>query len=231
MIAAWNAYSSRVIGACTAKDSSTTAAGFFMTADMVCRRERPRNGPRGQPRGRRLPRRGPRRYPFPVGPATPISRWKRIIGYILVGFGVLSVLDFFSPIPIPTTFLGAFFTGGIAIVAGAWMLTGGGWLVYLKRWAATRDRGSARKPDAVKFDPLLPVEILRLARERGGLLTVSNVSIELNVPLDQAGAALEECVRRGNAFPDYDIDRQHAVYRFPEFMPPREQLGRDEETH
>ena len=60
---------------------------------------------------------------------------------------------------------------------------------------------------------------------------MSNVSIELNVPLDQAGAALEECVRRGNAFPDYDIDRQHAVYRFPEFMPPREQLGRDEETH
>jgi hypothetical protein len=166
-----------------------------------------------------------------VASGTPIPRWKRIAGYGLVGFGVLSIIDFFSPIPIPTTFLGAFFTGGIAIAAGAWLLTGGGWLVYLKRWAATRDRGPARQQDAVRFDPLLPVEILRLARERGGLLTVSNVSIELNVPLDQAGAALEECVRRGNAFPDYDIDRQHAVYRFPEFMPPREQLGRDEPSH
>jgi hypothetical protein len=166
-----------------------------------------------------------------VASGTPIPRWKRVFGYGLVGFGVLSIIDFFSPIPIPTTFLGAFVTGAVAIGAGAWLLTGGGWLAYLKRWAATRDRGPARKPEAVRFPPLLPVEILRLARERGGLLTVSEVSIELNVPLDQAGAALEECVRRGNAFPDYDIDRQHALYRFPEFMPPREQLGRDEEAH
>ncbi len=163
--------------------------------------------------------------------ARPIPRWKRVVGYILVGFGVLSVIDFFSPIPIPTTFLGAFITGGIAIGVGAWLLTGGGWLVYLKRWAATRDPGAARKPDAAKFDPLLPVEILRLARERGGILTVSSVSIELNVPLDKAGAALEECVRRGNAFPDYDIDRQHAVYRFPEFMPPRASLPGDDPAH
>ena len=77
-------------------------------------------------------------HPCIVASGTPIPRWKRIVGYGLVGFGVLSVIDFFSPIPIPTTFLGAFFTGGIAIVAGAWLLTGGGWLVYLKRWAATR---------------------------------------------------------------------------------------------
>jgi hypothetical protein len=166
-----------------------------------------------------------------VASGTQIPRWKRVVGYGLVGFGVLSVIDFFSPIPIPTTFLGAFFTGGIAIGVGAWLLSGGGWLPYLKRWAATRDRGPARKQDAVRFDPLLPVEILRLARERGGLLTVSNVSIELNVPLDQAGAALEECVRRGNAFPDYDIDRQHAVYRFPEFMPPRGRLPGDDPAH
>ena len=166
-----------------------------------------------------------------MGSATPIPRWKRVTGYVLVGFGVLSIIDYFSPIPIPTTFFGAFFTGGIAIVAGAWLLSGGGWLVYLKRWAATRDRGSAGNPGAVRFDPLLPVEILRLARERDGLLTVSNVSIELNVPLDQAGAALEECVRRGNAFPDYDIGRQHAVYRFPEFMPPRESLPGDGPVH
>ncbi len=157
---------------------------------------------------------------------TSIPRWKRILGYCLVGFGVLSIIDFFSPIPIPTTFLGAFITGGIAVVAGAWLLTGGGWLAYLKRWAAARDAG-AKNPPRARFDPLLPVQILRLAREQEGFLTVSKVAIALNVPLDQAAAALEECVRQGNAFPDYDIDRQHAIYRFPEFIPPRDQLTGD----
>jgi hypothetical protein len=158
----------------------------------------------------------------------PIPRWKRIIGYILLSFGILSIIDFFSPIPIPTTFLGAFFTGAIAIGAGAWMLTGGGWLPYLKRWAATRSGSTSRHADSVRFDPLLPVEIIRLAPKHDGILSVSVVATELNVPLDQAAAALEECVRLGNAFPDYDIDRQHAMYRFPEFTPPRDRLTRDD---
>jgi hypothetical protein len=42
------------------------------------------------------------------------------------------------------------------------------------------------------------------------------------VPLDQAEAGLAECVRAGNAVPDYDIARAHAVYRFPEFIPPEQ---------
>jgi hypothetical protein len=177
-----------------------------------------------------LIRAGCTRYLLVVAPGTPIPRWKRVVGYLLVGFGVLSIVDFFSPIPIPTTFLGAFFTGAIAIVSGAWLLTGGGWMAYLRRWAAARGARTGR-PAATTFDPLLPVEILRLAREHGGYLTVSEVAIGLNVPLDQAGAALEECVRRGNAFPDYDIERQHAIYRFPEFIPPRERLERDDPVH
>ena len=159
---------------------------------------------------------------------TSIPRWKRILGYILLGFGILSVIDFFSPIPIPTTFLGAFVTGGIAIAAGAWLLTGGGWLAYLRRWASTRSAGSSRQPGRVLFNPLLPVEILRLARENDGILTVSKVAIALNVPLDQAAAALEECVRKGNAMPDYDIDGQTALYRFPEFIPRRDRLTGDD---
>jgi len=166
-----------------------------------------------------------------VAPAKPIPRWKKILGYFLLGFGILSVIDFFSPIPIPTTFFGAFFTGAIAIAAGSWLLTGGGWLAYLKRWAATRAPGSTRQGERVAFDPLLPVEILRLAREHEGILSVSNVAIGLNVPLDQAAAALEECVRQGNAFPDYDIDRQHAVYRFPEFTPRRDRLTGGDATN
>jgi hypothetical protein len=162
-----------------------------------------------------------------VASPTQIPRWKRILGTILLGFGILSIIDFFSPIPIPTTFFGAFFTGAIAIGAGAWLLTGGGWLAYLKRWAATRSPGPSRSADRPEFNPLLPVEILKLARENEGILTVSKVAISLNVPLAQALAALEECVRQGNAFPDYDIDGQHSVYRFPEFTPRRDQLPGD----
>ena len=157
----------------------------------------------------------------------PIPRWKRILGYILLGFGVLSIIDFFSPIPIPTTFLGAFLTGGIAIVVGAWLLTGGGWLAYLNRSAATRSPRESRQLDRVAFDPLLPVEILRLASKRDGILTASTVATELNVPLAQASAALEECVRQGSAFEYYDIGRQHAAYRFPEFTPHRDRPAGD----
>lgn len=67
------------------------------------------------------------------------------------------------------------------------------------------------------IDPLLPVRILKLAREHKGILTVAQVAISLDVPLDQAEAGLSECVRAGNATPDYDIPRAHAFYRFPEF--------------
>ena len=175
-----------------------------------------------------MPREGSERYHFVVASGTKIPVWKRILGYLLLSFGILSVIDFFSPIPIPTTFLGAFVTGGIAIAAGAWLLTGGGWLAYLKRWAATREAGSARQSHRLPFNPLLPVEILRLARENDGILTVSKVAIALNVPLDQAAAALEECVRKGNAMPDYDIDGQTALYRFPEFIPRRDRLTGDD---
>ena len=157
----------------------------------------------------------------------PVPRWKRIFGYILVGFGILSIVDFFSPIPIPTTFLGAFITGGIAIVLGAWLLSGGGWLARMSRPAGTPGPREPRQVDRVAFDPLLPVQILRLAAKREGILTASTVATELNVPLDQASAALEECVRQGSAFQYYDIGRQHAMYRFPEFTPRRDRPAGD----
>jgi hypothetical protein len=162
-----------------------------------------------------------------VASGKPISRWKRIFGYILVGFGILSIIDFFSPIPIPTTFLGAFFTGTIAIVLGAWLLTGGGWLARMSRSAATRGPLGSRQSGRVAFDPQLPVEILRLAAKHGGILTQSTVATELNVPLDQASAALEECVRQGSAFHYFDIGRQHPMYRFPEFTPRRDRPAGD----
>jgi hypothetical protein len=66
----------------------------------------------------------------------------------------------------------------------------------------------------------LPVRILKLAKQGRGLLTVAEVAIELNVPLDQAQAGFDECVRAGNAFPDFDMIRGLSVYRFPEFAEP-----------
>ncbi len=68
--------------------------------------------------------------------------------------------------------------------------------------------------------PAAAVRVLKLARELGGVLTVAQVAMELNVPLDQAQAGLDECVRAGNAFLDYDMARGHALYRFPEFVGP-----------
>jgi hypothetical protein len=72
----------------------------------------------------------------------------------------------------------------------------------------------------VAIDPLLPVRILRLAREKAGALTVSEVAISLNVPLEQAEEGLRACVRAGNATMDYDVTRGFTFYTFPEFLPP-----------
>jgi hypothetical protein len=139
--------------------------------------------------------------------------WKRTLGMAAMVFGGLSIFACFSPL-FPEIGLPAFFIGSASIVTGVWLLSDGRLKEQLRRWARTRQ--PARR---ASFDPLLPVEVLRLARKKAGILTMSMVAMELNVSLDQAGAALEECVRRGNAFADYDIERQHDLYRFPEFLP------------
>ena len=79
-------------------------------------------------------------------------------------------------------------------------------------------QGASVQP--LPIDPLLPVRILRLAKDHAGIITVAQVAIELNVPLAHAEAGLAECVRAGNAMPDYDIAHAHPLYRFPEFLPP-----------
>jgi hypothetical protein len=69
-------------------------------------------------------------------------------------------------------------------------------------------------------DPLLPVRILKLAKAHRGILTLSIVAIELNVPLADAEAGLDECVRQGLATPDYDMGKEVKYYRFQEDIPP-----------
>jgi hypothetical protein len=149
----------------------------------------------------------------------------RFVGWSLIGLGGLSILVGASPLfPV---YLEAFVVGGAFFAAGAWVLAGKDLRDTIRRGlrAARQLRKSSRRlgeraaGDTVA-DPLLPVRILKLAREHAGILTVAVVAMELDVPLDRAQAGLDECVRAGNALPDFDFARGHALYRFPEFTDP-----------
>jgi hypothetical protein len=148
-----------------------------------------------------------------------LKRSRRILGYTIFAVGVAGI--FVGASPIFPVFLEAFVVGGVLIGAGIWILAGPDLRALLRRaLGLTLSRRGERRNPAPRtiIDPLLPVRILKLARERKGTLTVAEVAIGLNVPLDQAEAGLSECVRAGNAFPDYDIAHAHALYRFPEFI-------------
>jgi len=115
--------------------------------------------------------------------------------------------------------------GIVLFGVGAWVLAGRELRETIRRGLRASRQGGTRgsrggRPASVSIDPLLPVRILKLAKSHGGILTVADVAIQLNVPLDHAEAGLSECVRAGNAVPDYDIPRAHAVFRFPEFLGP-----------
>jgi len=151
---------------------------------------------------------------------------QRIIGYGAVILGAVSVLV--GALPWFGVQVEAYAVGIVFFATGAWVLAGPELrdtamrAIAAAREARRSSRRATRRPgrDPVIIDPLLPVRILKLAREMGGTLTVAQVAMELTVPLDHAEAGLNECVRAGNAIPDYDIPRGHAVYRFPEFAEP-----------
>jgi len=148
-----------------------------------------------------------------------------IVGYGLLGVGAVLVLMGALPLFQGIHWEGIFLGFG-SFVAGAWVLAGKDLRAAIRHALnATREnRGThsvkSQPTGPVKIDPLLPVRILKLAKDHDGVLTVAIVAMELNVPLPQAQAGLEECVRVGNAAPDYDIPRGHSLYRFPEFLPP-----------
>ncbi len=153
---------------------------------------------------------------------------RRVIGWIAVACGAAFVLLGAMPI-FQGIHLEGVFIGLAAFIGGAWVLVGPevrrSFRQLVGVWArqGRRDRSEreARRGAESAADPLLAVRILRLAREHGGLLTLAQVAMELNVPLQSAEAGLEECVRAGNALADYDIAHSHPVYRFPEFAPPQ----------
>ena len=153
-----------------------------------------------------------------------MNRPQRILGYGALALGAVSIIVGSSPIfPI---FAEAFVIGGTFIAAGAWILAGPELRSAIRRVIGVQlakrrgERRGVHRAGAFSIDPLLPVRILKLARVHEGILTVAEVAIELNVPLAHAEAGLAECVRAGNAVPDYDIARAHALYKFPEFLAP-----------
>jgi len=165
---------------------------------------------------------------------------QRFVGWGLVALGAVSFLVGSSPLfPV---YVEAFLLGGALFAAGAWVLAGKELRDTMRKglrfWreqrlstgtrgtrpgirgsgSASRRRIAQRGAGEVELmDPLLPVRILKLAQQHAGSLTVALVAMELNVPLDQAQAGLDECIRAGNALPDYDVGRGHALYKFPEF--------------
>ena len=150
---------------------------------------------------------------------TGVKKLRQILGYTVLAVGVAGI--FVGASPIFPIFLEAFVVGGLLIGAGVWILAGPDLRALVRKAAglALSSRRAARRRPAPKvaIDALLPVRILKLAREHQGTLTVADVAISLDVPLDQAEAGLTECVSAGNAIPDYDVARAFAFYRFPEF--------------
>ncbi len=146
----------------------------------------------------------------------------RVTGYIVIALGGAAL--FIGSSPLFPVFFEAFLVGGALIGVGLWILAGRDLRGLLRRAVRTsRAAGTFRgaksqRRTPVIIDPLLPVRVLKLAKTREGTLSVSDVAIELNVPLDHAEAGLEACVRAGNALPDYDVARGHMLYRFPEFL-------------
>jgi len=63
----------------------------------------------------------------------------------------------------------------------------------------------------------LESEVIRLAEDEGGVLTVSKVSAELNIPVELAKKVLDNLARKGGCHSDFEeIERVGVeVYRFP----------------
>ena len=149
---------------------------------------------------------------------------RRFFANLLITLGALNLLNFWAPRPIPTLGPSAFIVGGLLIAAGFLLRRerGSGRIQWGRLKAlVSSDSGGTKKTDreAAPKDPMLAVRTLRLASERRGKLTVAQTAMELNVPIDSAEAALDECAAKGSAFIEVDRETGIPSYRFPEFEP------------
>lgn len=149
--------------------------------------------------------------------------FRKIVGWLLVIFGVLSALDFVGPL-IPGQGFLAVLIGLVSAGSGVWLLGAGSAIGRRLRALASPSR-----PRKAAVDPMLSVRVLRLARASSGTLTVSEVAMTLEVGLEAAQAALDDLVEKGQATADVDISSGVATYAFPEFLPGAEEAGLDKE--
>jgi len=157
---------------------------------------------------------------------------RKVLGSVFIFFGTLNLLNFWAPRPIPTVGVSAFIVGFLFIGAGFYLRAEQNRLGKLRLddiglLLKSRFKGSAEYPEnresepakPKNTDPLLAVRVLRCAVQHQGRLTVAQTAMELNVPIDEAEAALDECAAKGSAYIDADRQTGIAAYRFPEFEP------------
>jgi hypothetical protein len=158
---------------------------------------------------------------------------RKFFGNLFIIFGVLNIANFWAPRPIPTVGPSAFIIGILLIGTGIYIRLERDAQGNIKwdRIAAlfrsstqqnsaqsTRNQGRPN-PERKLSDPLIAVRVLRLAEQKKGMLSISQTAMELNIPLSDAEAGLDECVARGTASIEVDSNTGLAYYRFPEFLP------------
>jgi hypothetical protein len=153
----------------------------------------------------------PEKQPKPKRPV----RVSRIFGFGFIFYGILSIIDFYSTIPITLKGEPGILFGFLCVAIGAIILVPNKLAWFKKILSRLALSSRLRAP----VDPLVPVKILKLAREHRGILTQSEVAVDLTLTLSEAEAGLEECVRSGVAVADFDMEREVKYYRFHEFVP------------
>jgi len=153
--------------------------------------------------------------------------FRKFTGNSLIVLGVLNILNFYSPRPIPTVGPSAFIFGAIFIIAGLFVRVERNpegkidWkrliTVFRSNYIPKKNNDTAAKKEGFVRNPMLAVLVIKLASERKGKLTIAQAAMELDSPLEDTEAALDECVSRGSAYMDVDQETGIARYRFPEF--------------
>jgi len=153
--------------------------------------------------------------------------FRKFTGNSLIVLGVLNILNFYSPRPIPTVGVSAFIFGAIFIIAGLFVRAERNpegkidWKrfvsVFRTNYIPKRKSNGTGKKENVSRNPMLAVLVIKLASERKGKLTIAQTAMDLDSPLEDTEAALDECVSRGSAYMDVDQETGIARYRFPEF--------------
>lgn len=156
--------------------------------------------------------------------------FRKFFGNLFIILGSLNIINFWAPRPIPTVGPSAFLLGLILIGTGIFIRIERDeqgnirWNRLVARYRNSRPKVPSQKPNTEPKlkDPLIAVRVLRLAEQRRGILSISQTAMELNIPLSDAEAGLDECVTRGTASIEVDTNTGLAYYRFPEFLPKHE---------